>query len=147
MEMVLLIGIQATGKSTFCRERFFPTHVRLNLDMLRTRHREKLLFDACLSGKTKLVVDNTNLTRNERAQFITPARAAGFRVVGYFFESRVADALRRNALRRGGEQLPQKAITGSSNRLEIPQLEEGFDELFFVKLEADKQFSVEPWKS
>ena len=43
MEAVILIGIQGSGKSTFYRERFFDTHVRINLDMLKTRQREKLL--------------------------------------------------------------------------------------------------------
>ena len=37
MQVVILIGIQGSGKSTFCRKRFFDTHVRINLDMLRTR--------------------------------------------------------------------------------------------------------------
>src|SRR6476660_6211221 len=44
VEMVLFIGIPATGKSSFYRERFFRSHVRVNLDMLRTRHREQLLI-------------------------------------------------------------------------------------------------------
>src|SRR6266480_1820193 len=57
MEMILLIGLQATGKSTYYREKFFRTHVRVNLDMLRTRQRERLLVDACITGKTKFVVD------------------------------------------------------------------------------------------
>ena len=57
MELVLLIGIPATGKSSFCREKFFRTHVRLNLDMLGTRRKERLLMEACLAGKTKFVVD------------------------------------------------------------------------------------------
>jgi hypothetical protein len=60
MEMVLFIGIQATGKSSFYRERFFRTHIRVNLDMLKTRHRENLLFKTCLEGKADLVVENTN---------------------------------------------------------------------------------------
>jgi tRNA(His) 5'-end guanylyltransferase len=34
MEAVILAGIQAAGKSTFCRERFFDSHVRINLDKL-----------------------------------------------------------------------------------------------------------------
>ena len=51
MELVLFMGIQATGKSTFFRERFFDTHLRMNLDMLKTRHRESLLFAACLEAK------------------------------------------------------------------------------------------------
>lgn len=40
MEAVILCGIQASGKSAFYSERFFHTHVRINLDMLRTRRRE-----------------------------------------------------------------------------------------------------------
>jgi len=46
MEMVLFIGIQASGKTSFYRERFFRTHVRVNLDMLKTRGREELLINA-----------------------------------------------------------------------------------------------------
>ena len=59
MEMVLFIGIQATGKSSFYLERFFRAHVRVNLDMLKTHHREDLLMKACLEGETPFVVDNT----------------------------------------------------------------------------------------
>src|SRR5215468_2175144 len=77
MEAVILIGIQGTGKSTFCRERFFSTHIRLNLDMLRTRHRENLLFKACLDAKQPVVIDNTNVGAVERAGYIADARAAG----------------------------------------------------------------------
>ena len=86
MELALFIGIQATGKSSFYKERFYRTHVRVNYDMVKTRHREDLLLKACLVGKTRFVVDNTNLARQERARYIRPAKAAGFTVVGYFFE-------------------------------------------------------------
>ncbi|MBL8896636.1 MAG: ATP-binding protein, partial [Planctomycetes bacterium] len=33
MEAVLLIGIPASGKSSFYAERFASTHLRINLDM------------------------------------------------------------------------------------------------------------------
>jgi len=61
MEAVILIGIQASGKSSFYKERFFDTHVRINLDMLKTKHRQRVLLDACLAGKQPFVVDNTNV--------------------------------------------------------------------------------------
>jgi len=147
MEMILFMGLQATGKSSFYREKFYRTHVRVSLDMLRTRHRQQLLVDACIVGETKFVVDNTNLLREERARFIQPARAAGFRVIGYFFESKVADALRRNAARPEEERVPDVAIPGSSNRLQLPSIEEGFDNLYFVRLADGNQFNVENWKS
>ena len=146
MELVLFIGLQATGKSSFYRHKFFRTHVRVNLDTLRTRHREKLLVDACIAGKTKFVVDNTNLTRDDRARYISPAKAAGFGVIGYFFESRVADALRRNAIRPAGERVPDKAILAASNKLQLPSVNEGFDELFSVQLREEDQFNVQKWK-
>ena len=39
MQAVIFIGIQGSGKTTFYRDRFFNTHFRINLDMLKTRHR------------------------------------------------------------------------------------------------------------
>jgi len=146
MELVLFIGIQATGKSSFYKERFYRTHVRVNYDMLKTRHREELILKACVEGKTRFVVDNTNLTRQERARYISMAKPAGFSVVGYFFQSRVADALRRNSKRNEAERVPDKGVLGASGRLEIPSRAEGFEQLFFVRLNAPDGFIVEEWK-
>ena len=145
MELVLFVGIQATGKSSFYKERFYRTHLRLNLDMLRTRNREKILFEACIRALQPFVIDNTNVTKAERANYILPAKAAGFRVTGYFFRSRVAEALARNANRPEAERVPDKAIHGTSGRMELPCIGEGFDALNFVHLDESGQFSVEPW--
>lgn len=146
MELVLCIGIPATGKSTFCRERFYDTHLRLNLDMLRTRHRERLLVAACIEAKQRFVVDNNNVTREERAAYILPAKAAVFSVSGYFFQSRVRDALERNRLRPEPARVPDKAVLGMSGRLELPAMAEGFDRLHFVRLLDAGGFLVEDWQ-
>ena len=143
----MLIGIQATGKSSFFRERFFRTHVRINLDMLKTRHREALLVKACLDGRTRFVVENTNVTRDERARYIVPARNAGFRIIGYFFESRIADAIARNRARPEVDRVPDVAIFSASKRLELPSRAEGFDELHFVRLSGPNSFSIGVWKN
>src|SRR5689334_1064942 len=102
MEAVIFTGIQASGKSSFYRERFFDTHVRINLDMLKTRRREDRLLLACLETQQSFVVDNTNPTVEERAKYIAPARAGGFRVVGYYFQSDVGACIRRNSTRADG---------------------------------------------
>lgn len=88
MELVLLVGIQASGKWSFYKKQFADTHVRINLDMLRTRNRERIIFQACLQAKQPMVVDNTNPTKKDRARYIIPAREAGFKVIGYYFPSR-----------------------------------------------------------
>src|SRR6266853_479136 len=79
MEAVIFVGVQGSGKTTFYRDRFFETHVRINLDMLKTRHREQLLLAACLAAKQPFVVDNTNPLPSDRARYIGVAREAGFR--------------------------------------------------------------------
>lgn len=147
MEAVIFIGVQGSGKSSFYLARFYHTHVRINLDMLRTRHREQLLLHACVEGKTQFVVDNTNPTVQERARYIAPARAAGFQIVGYYFRSAIAGALRRNNERAVGERVPAQGILATHKRLQLPGFAEGFDTLYYVSLDdTSGSFSVEEWK-
>jgi len=143
-EALLLIGLQGSGKSTFYRERFFATHVRLNLDMLRTRRRETLLLDACLAGGTPFVVDNTNATIAARARYLTLARAAGFRCTGYYFDLPLALCLARNAARPPGERVPPVGIYGTRKRLQPPTPEEGFGALYRVTVGEDGAIIIAP---
>lgn len=146
MQLVLFCGIQATGKSTFYQQRFFHTHVRLSLDLLRTRHREQRLLQVCLETQMRCVVDNTNPTRAERATYLGPAKSAGFEVVGYFFQSIAAEALRRNQERPAERQVPDKGIRATRNRLELPTRAEGFDKLYFVRALGNQEFELTDWQ-
>jgi predicted kinase len=143
MEAVLFIGIQGAGKSTFYRERFFDTHVRINLDMLKTRYREKVLLSACLLAKQPFVVDNTNVLAKERARFIEPARENDFRVHAYFFEPDVRASIARNARRTGKGVIPVQGLLGAYKRLEPPRREEGFDRIYRVRLTPEGGWVVE----
>ena len=61
--MILMMGLQGSGKSTFCREILGNTYVYVNLDTLKTRHREKLLIQECVEQGKSFIVDNTNPTK------------------------------------------------------------------------------------
>lgn len=145
MEAIIFIGIQATGKSTFYQQQFFATHIRINLDMLKTRNRERILLVACLEAKQPFVIDNTNLTREARAGYISQAKAAGFGVTGYYFKSALQPALERNRQRNGKALIPEKGIIGAYRKLELPSLDEGFDQLFYVEIAEEGQFIVQEW--
>jgi predicted kinase len=145
MEAVILTGLQGSGKSTFCKERLFDTHIRVNLDMLRTRHREKLLLDACIAAKQSFVVDGTTPTRAERAPYIEAARGGGFRVVGYYFASQVEICKARNASRAEAKVVPLKGLLGTYRRMQLPTRDEGYDELHYVSITDDCRFAVEEW--
>jgi predicted kinase len=140
MEAVILIGIPGAGKSTFYRERFFDTHVRINLDMLRTRRREQLLLEACLAAGQAFVVDNTNPLPADRARYIGAARAAGFRVVAYYFDVALRDAVGRNNLRKDRKKIPIPAIAGTQKKMQLPSQKEGFDAIYEVEVQPANQF-------
>jgi predicted kinase len=145
IEAIIFIGIQATGKSTFFQQRFFNTHVRINMDMLKTRNRERVLLAACLEAKQPFVIDNTNLTRQGRAGYISQAKAAGFSVIGYYFKSALKAALERNRQRSGKALIPEKGIISAYRKLELPSFDEGFDQLYYVEIAEGGQFIVMEW--
>jgi predicted kinase len=146
MEAIIFCGIQATGKSTFFKERFFKTHVHISLDLLRTRHRETKFLELCIQTQQAFVVDNTNPTKTERLKYIAAAKEAKFKVIGYFFQSKVSEALLRNEARKGKEKIPEIGIKGTFKRLELLEYSEGFDELYFVEI-IDNQFIIKEWKN
>ena len=143
--LVIMMGIQGSGKSTFYRTYLAQDYVRVNLDTLKTRHQEKQLVDKCLAKGKSFAVDNTNPTKADRQRYIPKAKAEGYRVVGYFMESKLLECIERNDRRRGKAKVPHIAIAATSNKLEMPSYEEGFDELYFVKNDG-QTMTVERWK-
>src|ERR671914_1237159 len=106
MEAVIFCGVQGSGKTTLYRDRFLTTHVHVSMDVLRTRHREEAFLRLCLETRQRFVVDNTNPTAADRRRYVEPARAAGFKVIGYLVEVDPAVALGRNAEREPGRRVP-----------------------------------------
>ncbi|MBO0752665.1 MAG: ATP-binding protein [Bradyrhizobiaceae bacterium] len=150
MEMIVLIGLQAAGKSTFCRQRFAGTHVLVSKDLLRNnrnpgRRQRRLIEDALRAGHS-LVVDNTNATREERAELVGLGHEHGAMVTGYYFEPWAKGSLERNSLREGKARVPDVAIFATMKKLVRPSYEEGFDRLFRVRTAEGVRFDVSDWK-
>ena len=142
--LYVMIGIQGSGKSTFCG-RYLSDVQRVNLDTLHTRNKEALMIAECQRDGISYVVDNTNPTRDDRARYIPSAKAEGYRIVGYFMQSRVQDCIKRNEGREGKAKIPNGAIVMTSNKLEMPSKAEGFDELYFVCIDGD-DMTISEWR-
>lgn len=145
MEVIIFCGIQASGKSSFYKEHFFNTHVRISLDLLKTRHREKCFIDLCFSTEKSFVVDNTNPLKADREKYISLAKEQKVKIIGYYFQSNLEDCLNRNKSRHGKEVIPTVGVKATHNKLEIPDMEEGFDELYYVEI-VDNKFEVKDWQ-
>jgi predicted kinase len=147
----MLIGLQASGKSTFYRVRFQDTHTHVSNDNFQNNRnkerRTEALISRSLAEGRSVVVDNTHPSRASRRPVIESARAHGARVIGYYFESRVDACLSRNEARDAASRVPPVAIYSTVNALEHPSLDEGFDELWFVRWTSVERYEIEPWKT
>ena len=146
MDAIIFIGIQASGKSEFYKQRFVDTHIRINLDMLKTRRREEIIVDACIAAKQPFVVDNTNPAKKDRKRYIDKAKPAGFKTIGYYFRSSVQESMERNKKRNAAERVPDAAIKATAAKLELPGFDEGFDELYYVRIGDDGAFVIEEYR-
>jgi predicted kinase len=133
LELVIFTGLQASGKSTYFHLQLAATHMHVSKDLMknvrnRDARQERMIHEALAAGRS-VVVDNTNPTPASRAPLIAIGRQYGARVIAYFFESTVRDAVARNATREGKARVPNVGIFTTAKKLVPPTLEEGFDEV------------------
>lgn len=148
MEVVILIGLQASGKSSFCR-RFEGTHRVISKDLFpharRPQERQMRMIADALGAGISVVVDNTNPCVEDRKPIIEAARAAHASVIGYYLESSVDRSLALNASRQGRKRVPDVGILSTAKRFTAPSIQEGFDKLYFVKMAPPDGFTVMEW--
>lgn len=146
MEVVVFVGLQGSGKTTFYRHRFGATHVLVSKDLLRNnrrpQRRQMQLIEEALRDGRPVVVDNTNPTVEDRAAIIELARRHEARVVGIHFDSPFEDCLERNAGRSGKAKVPTVALLCTRGRMQVPTMQEGFDRLDRVVLTRSGEFIV-----
>lgn len=144
-ELVVFTGLQASGKTSFYRERFADTHAHVSKDAWpnarKKEERQRRLLDEYLRAGRSVVVDNTNPTHVEREPLIAIGRALGARITSYSFVVTVEEALRRNAVREGRARIEDVGIFAVAKRFVAPAAVEGFHECFEVML-TDAGFVV-----
>ncbi len=150
MELVIFIGLQGSGKSTFYRKYFAATHEYLSKDALRSgKHKSKNQkqlerIESTLQAEHSVVVDNTNARIEDRAPLISLGHSYGAEVTGYYFDATVSECIERNRQREGKARVPDLAIYITASRLVPPTYAEGFDRLYSVQI-RDGSFEIQEW--
>lgn len=139
MEMIIFIGIPASGKSSLYKELFFNSHIRVSMDLLNTRNKEGKLLQYCFDTQSQMVIDNTNVSQKDRKKYIDLAQQNKYKVLAYYFESNVTECLERNKNRK--DSINEIGIKAKYKELELPSLEEGFDKIVQVKI-VNNQFKI-----
>ena len=153
MTLVLLMGLQASGKTAFQKERYGAPYlvIRPNgIDSFGLRCNAQAPngkeLAAALAAGCDIVVDHTNSTRNERAHYLGAAQEAGYHTIGYYFRSDFKESLARNAVRPAAERVPVQVMKATLKKFERPAWEEGFDELYYVYLDRAERFVVDGYR-
>ena len=128
-ELVVLVGLPASGKSTFA-QRFAATHEIVSMDALPgrgdRRGRRDATIQAALRAGRSVLVDAVNGTVTTRSRLLALARVARVPAVAYYLDVSRAICLARNRQRVGRARVPDVAIHASAARLVPPRREEGF---------------------
>ena len=166
VELIILVGIQASGKTTFYRRRLEGRYLHVSLDNwrgkdhLRRRERRAILSGLAAAAESAgglrgVVVDNTNTTAETRRRYFAYAEdfsrdsGHGVRVVAYFFEADLEACLRRNAARPPNPPagvpyyVPPAAIRRFHSRLQPPAYAEGFERILRVRINQTGGFDVQ----
>jgi predicted kinase len=146
VEVAVLIGLQASGKTTFYRRHLAQTHVHISKDNFpnarnRQRRQLRLIADALSVGRD-VAVDNTNPSAAEWTPLIEVARNLGAAVIGYWFPPDLAVSMARNAVRSPKTRVPDVGMYATLKVLRRPSRADGFDQLWMVRPNGGGDFTV-----
>jgi predicted kinase len=143
VRLVVLAGLPGSGKSSYLE--------RLGVACLSSDAMRRLLADdetdqsihpqvfetlryllrqRLALGREVTYIDATNLTPEERHQYVAIGRAYGCEIEAVFFDVPLDTCIERN--RRRGRIVPEDALRKMAAKLQPPKLEEGFTRITTV---------------
>lgn len=145
-QITILVGLPASGKSTFCAAHSAPCDVILSTDnyVERLAREQGTTYDAlwaahigeaeadlfeqlqrALAERQDIVIDRTNLTAKSRRRILSQVPKLYARVAVVFDVSEADQAARLT--QRPGKTIPAAAIVSMRESFEPPTVFEGFD--------------------
>ncbi|MEU7413218.1 ATP-binding protein [Streptomyces sp. NPDC042638] len=146
-DLAVLVGLQASGKSTFCARCLSDRYELVSKDRFprgarNKQDRQMRLVEGCLAAGRPVAVDNTNPSPEEWRPLVAAAKAHGATVTAYWFPPDVAGSLRRNARREGRDRVPDAGVLATLKRLRRPSVADGFDAVHEVRFDGMGGFEV-----
>lgn len=136
-ELVVMAGLQGSGKSTWVQAFLAGTHVVVSKDhwpnARRREARQRRVVAEFLAEGASVVVDNTNPAPEDRAPLIAAARVAGVPVRAVWLDTPEATCRERNDRREGRARVPEVGFRATARRFLPPTVEEGFDRVDVVR--------------
>jgi predicted kinase len=136
-ELVVMVGLQGSGKSTWVSRHLAGTHTVVSKDhwpnARRREARQQRVVAELLAAGASVVVDNTNPSPEDRAPLIAAGRLAGAPVRAVWMDTPTDVCIERNDAREGRARVPLQGLLGTRTRLVPPTTDEGFDRVDVVR--------------
>lgn len=134
-ELLILIGIPASGKSTYANALEY-THVIISKDKLGQRagkqdRQMKILAEELYEG-SNVIIDNCNATAAVRAPLIAEGLKFGVCTIAVYFEPDLKISVERNMQRPEKNRVPEFVLRNMFCSIEPPTVREGFDRIRYV---------------
>jgi predicted kinase len=148
MELIMLVGVPTSGKSTFSNQKKYKDYIRVSSDdilqeVAKERQQSyntvfkgnirfaqiammKVLRKAIEDGKS-IIWDQTNLTKKQRREKLKHIPAHYKKTAVYFIVD-LKTALTRNT-QRPGKVIPPEVLERMIKEYELPTNEEGFSQV------------------
>lgn len=138
LNVLLMVGMPGSCKTTLSQE--FPDFVSISQDSLGNRNDVINAMKRNLSQGRNVIIDRTNISRSQRKYFIDVAKDFGAKVYVVFLDFPIQDCINRIKGRKVHETLPnsvgdtkiEEVVRKFEKTLEIPNYNEGLDEIFTI---------------
>ena len=129
-EVVIMVGYQGSGKSTFAAKHFGDKYTILQGDVLKTEAKMVKHLKLELTNDKSVVLDATNPSIKKRAVFIKIAKDLGATVRIVHITTTIEESMENNAKR--DNPVPKIAFYLFRKNYQQPTLEEGVEEVIVV---------------
>lgn len=142
-EMILNVGFPASGKSHYSITQITPhDYEYINQDTLKTSKKCIDMSNKYLSENKSVVIDNTNLTKENRKAFIDLAKKYKIKVRCLIFTTPIDVCIHnsylRNFMSNGNVNvIPKMVYNIMKKKYMKPELGEGFDEIREIEFALD----------
>jgi len=139
-ELVLMVGLPASGKSTIAKT-IFKDYVYINMDTLKTKSKCLKLAKESISNNQSVIIDNTNVDKKTRKEYIDIAKKYNYQVRCIVMDVNKEFSLHLNNIRsivNGVKPVPTIAYNILSKKYQNPDIDEGIDQIKIIKLNINE---------